>query len=114
MNENYLKFLGNCLQLYDLYKFDKLCPDIPFTDKVLENALTYREFSTLCSFGYAVYNAIFDCFIDDLINTNKVTKEEAQDLEMQLNPVEFYYKDYEFETMDELLMLIEKERDSSN
>lgn len=115
-DETYLDFFGNEAGMGELYKFDKLCPDIDYTGTDLEDAILALGVDKTIwkSISKAYYVSIFDKFIDYLIDNGKITEEESEMIEMDTNPIEFHIGDEYFETINELMDIIERKRAELN
>lgn len=114
-DETYLDFFGNEAGMGDLYKFDKLCPDIGYKGTDLEDAMHKIGVDKTIwkSISKAYYASIFDNFIDYLIDDDKITEEESEMIEMDTNPIEFHIGDEYFETINELMRIIKRKRAES-
>lgn len=111
-DDSYFDFFGKMMGLYDLYKFDKLCPDLDYGNDEFESTLMGFgiKTDTIHQIARAYYESIFDTYKNDLIEKGVVTEDEAEDIEMDFNPIEFHIDDEYFETTDELINIINNRR----
>ena len=111
-DETYLDFFGNEAGMGELYKFDKLCPDIDYTGDDLKEAMYQVGVNEKIwkSISNAYYVSIFNKFKDYLIDNGEITEEESEMIEMDTNPIEFHIGDVYFETINGLMDIINKKR----
>lgn len=110
-NEGYLEFFGKMVGMYDLHKFDKLCPDLDYGESEFKSTLQELGVNVdVDIIAKAYYESIFHTYVADLIENHGVTEDEAERIEMDFNPVEFHFDDEYFETTDELMAIISRKR----
>lgn len=112
-DETFLDFFKSCAGMYDLYKFDKLCPDLDLSDEDVEDRFQVWDID-IKKIGRAYYDAIFTKFKDHIQEEYGLSDDVIEKIEMDENPIEFYYAASDgdnkyFETIKELMDIIEND-----
>lgn len=110
-DETFLDFFGNIIGMGEIYKFDKLCPDLDLTDSEVEESLEIfgvKPPITNITKGY--YDAIFNAFVRKMQEKHGLSDDEAGEIEMNTNPIEFHFGDDYFTTEDEFEKILKKRR----
>lgn len=112
-DESFLDFFKSCAGMYDLYKFDKLCPDLDLSDEDVEDRFQVWDID-IKKIGRAYYDAIFTKFKDHIQEEYGLSDDVIEKIEMDENPIEFYYTASDgdnkyFETIKELMDIIEND-----
>ena len=109
-DESFLDFFGVCAKMTELYKFDKLCPDLDYGESEFSSAMSEFGIDDVGKIGKAYYLSIFDTYVRSLVDEGEITEEEAEKIEMDYNPIEFHYEDEYFNTTEELMKIIQRKR----
>ena len=112
-DETFLDFFKSCAGMYDLYKFDKLCPDLDLSDNDVEDRFQSWDID-IKKIGRAYYDAIFTKFKEHVQEEYGLSDDVIEKIEMDENPIEFYYiasdgDNKYFDTIKELMDIIEND-----
>ena len=109
-DDTWLDFFDNITGLSEIYKFDKLCPDTELTDNDVEQSFSAFCQGSLTNIGKGYCDAIFSAFVREIQEEYSLSDDEAEDIQMSFNPLEFHYGRESFTTKEELVNLINKRR----
>ena len=109
-DDSYIEFFQLCTGMGDLDKFDKLCGDLDYGEDDFKFAMSEIDIDEPEKIARAYYWSIFNNYTHNLVEYNLITQEEEEDIEFSMHPLEFYYKNKEFTTTEELMNLIKKDR----